>query len=183
MAAKDSSATLKLIHQTIAEGSDAGQIAEQLLGYFRDTMAVRVGCDENTLLSCSPSDMEGLQSLADQLGLETILSCVQVVDQALVRMQSSLHARTLLEVAAVRVCNLEHLDSVGDLIKQLASVDGAATAKRPAAGGSSKPPVKKNEIAERPPTTFCATQSTLGTDCPTASTVTTPLPLSRTSSP
>ena len=30
MAAKDSSATLKLIHQTIAEGSDAGQIAEQL---------------------------------------------------------------------------------------------------------------------------------------------------------
>ena len=78
-------------------------------------MAVRVGCDENTLLSCSPSDMQGLQTLADQFGLETILSCVQVLDQAMVRMQSSLHARTLLEVAAVRVCNLEHLDSVGDL--------------------------------------------------------------------
>ena len=150
MAAKDSSATLKLIHQTIAEGSDAGQIAEQLLGYYRDMMAVRVGCDENTLLSCSPSDMQGLQTLADQFGLETILSCVQVLDQAMVRMQSSLHARTLLEVAAVRICNLEHLDSVGDLIKQLASVDGAVTTKRPAAKGASvsRPPLKKNEVVE-----------------------------------
>lgn len=150
MAAKDSSATLKLIHQTIAEGSDAGQIAEQLLGYYRDMMAVRVGCDENTLLSCSPSDMQGLQTLADQFGLETILSCVQVLDQAMVRMQSSLHARTLLEVAAVRVCNLEHLDSVGDLIKQLSSVDGAVTTNRPAvkASPASKPPVKKNEVVE-----------------------------------
>lgn len=144
MAAKDSSATLRLIHQTISDGSDAGQIAEQLLGYYRDMMAVRVGCDENTLLSCSPSDMDGLQQLADQLGLETILSCVQVLDQALVRMQSSLHARTLLEVAAIRVCNLEHLDSVSDLIKQLSAAgDGARVAKSPA-----KAPVKKNEVAK-----------------------------------
>jgi len=148
MAAKDSSATLKLIHQTISEGSDAGQIAEQLLGYFRDMMAVRVGCDENTLLSCSPSDMEGLQTLADKLGLETILSCVQVLDQAMVRMQSSLHARTLLEVAAVRVCNLEHLDSVGDLIKQLSSAQGGMKTAKPPAKTTSKPPVKKNEVAE-----------------------------------
>ncbi len=146
MAAKDSSATLRLIHQTISEGSDAGQIAEQLLGYYRDMMAVRCGCDENTLLSCSPSDMAGLQQLADQLGLETILSCVQVLDQALVRMQSSLHARTLLEVAAVRICNLEHLDSVSDLIKQLSSAGGGANVAKP----STNAPLKKNEVA-RPP--------------------------------
>ena len=174
MAAKDSSATLKLIHQTIAEGSDAGQIAEQLLGYFRDTMAVRVGCDENTLLSCSPSDMEGLQTLADQLGLETILSCVQVIDQALVRMQSSLHARTLLEVAAVRVCNLEHLDSVGDLVKQLASVDGATTTKRPVAGASTKPPLKKNEVVERLHRPAAAETAPAPTPTPPASPVSDP---------
>ena len=176
MAAKDSSATLKLIHQTIAEGSDAGQIAEQLLGYFRDTMAVRVGCDENTLLSCSPSDMEGLQTLADQLGLETILSCVQVVDQALVRMQSSLHARTLLEVAAVRVCNLEHLDTVGDLVKQLASVDGAVTTKRPAAGASVKAPLKKNELAEPTPRPVVAQTAPAPTPPTPASPVSDPAP-------
>ena len=143
MAAKDSSATLRLIHETVSAGSDAGQIAEQLLGYFRDMMAVRVGCDENTLLSCSPSDMPGLQTLSDQLGLETILSCVQVLDQALVRMQSSLHSRTLLEVAAVRVCNLEHLDSVGDLIKQLSSASGGAKTGKPATASAAKPPSKK----------------------------------------
>jgi DNA polymerase-3 subunit gamma/tau len=118
--------------------------------------------------------MEGLQTLADQLGLETILSCVQVIDQALVRMQSSLHARTLLEGAAVRVCNLEHLDSVGDLVKQLASVDGSTTTKRPAAGASTKPPLKKNEVVERLHRPAAAETAPAPTPTPPASPVSDP---------
>jgi DNA polymerase-3 subunit gamma/tau len=63
------------------------------------------------------------------LGLETILSIVEILDNALVRMQSSLHGRTLLEVAIVRICQLENLDSLADLISQIAGpVDDAVPA-------------------------------------------------------
>ncbi len=123
--------TLDLLHRAMAEGVDAGQMADQLLGYFRDMMATRVGCGEDVLLSCTSADMEHLNTLAQTLGLETILSIVQLLDAAVVRMQSSLHARTLLESAAIRICNLEKLDSISDLVSSLS--------KSPAGKGTAKP--------------------------------------------
>ncbi len=154
MANNDSAQTLNLIHAGILQGVDAGQMASQLLGYFRDMMAVRVGCGEDTLLNCNASDIENLSSLADSLGLETILSIVQLIDAAVVRMQSSLHARTLLEAAAIRVCNLESLDSISDLIGALAKSEGGSSKPRPTPSGRPRvkmrqvePPSKKNEIA------------------------------------
>jgi DNA polymerase-3 subunit gamma/tau len=131
MASKDSALALNLIHEGIFAGIDAGQMANQLLGYFRDMMAVRVGSNEETLLNCSPQDMPTLKQLADQFGLETILTITQIFDSTVVKMQHSLHGRTLLEVATVRVCNLEHLDSMSDLVASLRQGGGATTAKRP----------------------------------------------------
>jgi len=137
MADKDAATTMNLIHQGNFEGVDAGQMANQLLGYFRDMMAVRVGSNEETLLSCSSQDLPKLKTLADQFGLETILNVTQILDATVVKMQNSLHGRTLLEVAAVRICNLEHLDSLADLVASL-SKGGAATKARPRVQPSGK---------------------------------------------
>ncbi len=159
MAGHDAAATLNLIHLGLQQGVDAGQMASQLLGYYRDMMAARVGSSEETLLSCSGQDLPELQQLADAYGLETILAIVQILDGTLVKMQSSLHGRTLLEVAAVRICNLEHLDSMSDLVASLSQAGGASSgsARAPRPSGRPKvamqqvkvdPPVKKNEIVE-----------------------------------
>lgn len=127
MANHDPRETLTLIHQAVTEGVDAGQIANQLLGYFRDLMAVHVGCGLDTILNCTAADVEHLKTLNEHFGLETILTIVQLLDAAVVRMQSSLHTRTLLEAVAVRICNLESLESIADLVKSL-SQGGAKTA-------------------------------------------------------
>ena len=163
MTNNDSMETLNLIHRGVTEGVDSGQMADQLLGYFRDMMAVRVGCGEDTLLSCTSADLDQLQTLADALGLETILSIVQILDTAVVRMQSSLHARTLLEAAAIRVCSLEKLDALADLVTSLSKSGGAtkvASTKpapgrrprvqmrevQPAKSAANESPSKKNEV-------------------------------------
>ena len=139
MVARDTNATLSLIHQNLSSGVNAGQLAGQLLGYFRDMMAVRVGCNEDTLLNCAGTDIPELTSQGETLGLETILSIVQVLDNAIVRMQASLHGRTLLEVAAVRICGLEQVDSISGLIKTL-STAGNVTVQ---SGAAEKTPPKK----------------------------------------
>ena len=148
MVAKDTNSTLALIHQNLSSGVNAGQLAGQLLGYFRDMMAIRVGCNEDTLLNCAGSDIPVLKEQGDKLGLETILSIVQVLDNAIVRMQASLHGRTLLEVAAVRVCGLEQVDSISDLIKSLST---AGNVNVSAGGGAKKSPKKKQstEVSNR----------------------------------
>ena len=137
MADKDAATTMNLIHQGNFAGVDAGQMANQLLGYFRDMMAVRVGSNEETLLNCSAQDLPKLQTLADQFGLETILNITQILDATVVKMQNSLHGRTLLEVAAVRICNLEHLDSLADLVASIKQ-GGAVTKARPRVQPSGK---------------------------------------------
>ncbi|MEL7496138.1 MAG: DNA polymerase III subunit gamma/tau [Planctomycetota bacterium] len=138
MARHDAANALNQVHQGISEGVDAGQLMGQLLGYYRDMMAVRVQCSEETLLNCSGDDVLKLKELAEQYGLETILSIVQILDATLVRMHSSLHSRTLLEVAVVRICNLEHLDSMADLVASLS------------AGGSSPKPARQVKPSGRP---------------------------------
>ena len=95
MADQDAAVTMNLIHEGNFAGVDAGQMANQLLGYFRDMMAVRVGSNEETLLNCSSQDLPKLQTLADQFGLETILNITQILDATVVKMQNSLHGRTL----------------------------------------------------------------------------------------
>ena len=148
MVQQNSAAALDRVAVAMSDGVDPGQLADQLLGYFRDMMAKRVGCQPETMLHCGPDDLELLGKMADELGLETILMAVQVLDNAVARMQTSLHIRTLLEVAVVRICNLEHLDLVADLA---ASVQGAKSKLPPrkrSANGESAP--KKNEVVSEP---------------------------------
>jgi len=140
MTEKDSARTLELIHDNLSSGANAGQLADQLLAYFRDMMVTRVGCGEDTLICCSSNETEALAQQGQQLGLDTVLMVVQILDNAVVAMQSSLHARVLLEVAAVKICGLEHLESIGALIKSLSSVGNVTVG---AGQGSAEPAAKK----------------------------------------
>ena len=158
MTAHDATTTLNLIHQSIAGGVDSGQLAGQLLGYFRDMMAMHVGCGDEVLQNCSASDADSLREVGGQLGLQTMLTVVQILDTAVVRMQSSLHARVLLEVAAVRICNLQQLESISDLVNTLTKMPAG---KAIVQGGSSvkKNVVKPPAIAQSPaPTTESSNQ-------------------------
>ena len=182
MADKDAATTMNLIHQGNFAGVDAGQMANQLLGYFRDMMAVRVGSNEETLLNCSAQDLPKLQTLADQFGLETILNITQILDATVVKMQNSLHGRTLLEVAAVRICNLEHLDSLADLVASIKQ-GGAAPKARPRVQPSGKKiemkqvevsSTKKKQITDDPVATSVPTTAAAPTPPPVAQPPATP---------
>ena len=53
---RDAAAALPELEEAIAEGVDAGQLAEQLVGSLRDMMAVLVGCPGELLLYHLPSN-------------------------------------------------------------------------------------------------------------------------------
>ena len=181
MADQDAAATMNLIHQGNFAGVDAGQMANQLLGYFRDMMAVRVGSNEETLLNCSSQDLPKLQSLADQFGLETILNITQILDATVVKMQNSLHGRTLLEVAAVRICNLEHLDSLADLVSSLRKGGAVPKVRTSTQAGStaaeSSPPKKKQLTNNAPQPSAAASAPTTTTPEPVVTAPAAPEPV------
>ncbi|HRX83140.1 MAG TPA: DNA polymerase III subunit gamma/tau, partial [Pirellulaceae bacterium] len=129
---RDASGALAAVDRAVSEGVDVGQLTEQLLGYFRDMMAALVGCEADFMLHTSTSDYADLVEAGKRLGLETNLAVIQILDHSLTRMRQSTHTRTLLEIALVRICQLESLDDLAGIVSQLRSGVTPA-APRPAA--------------------------------------------------
>ena len=163
--ARDAGAALGAVDRWIAEGVDAGQLTEQLLGWFRDMMAAAVGCGAELMLHSAPGDYGAVRDAGQRMGLETILAAVQILDHSLTRMRQSTHLRTLLETALVRICRLEALEELSELIAQLRQGDlpapcgagepaaGPGVARTAAAPSSPAPPdgqKKKAEPSEGP---------------------------------
>ncbi len=124
MANRDAAAALGQLDAAIDAGVDAGRLAEQLLGYFRDLMAVAVGCDRSLQRHTSTSMHSGLKDLADRWGLQTVLAVVGLIDQTLVRIRHSVYSRVLLEATLIQICNLPDLQNIVDLASAAGSVGG-----------------------------------------------------------
>lgn len=133
LAAGDAGAALALVEQACGEGVDAGQLSEQLLGYFRDLLTATVGCPAEMQRHTGESLHEELRSLGQRWGLQSVLAIIGMIDHALSRTRHSLHGRVLLEATLVQICHLPNLQQVADLAASL----GGQTAARP--GGAVRP--------------------------------------------
>ncbi len=165
LADRHAAAALKSLDDAVIEGVDCGQLAEQLLGCFRDMVAIQVGCSPDLLRHTNSADVEPLATAGIRFGLETTMAAFEMLDQAVTRMRQSIQPRTLLEIAIVRICNLENLDQLSTLIAQLQSGGGltvqpppqgparAGAANSPTAPArpSSGPEKKKPEAVTKPP--------------------------------
>ena len=128
LAARNSAASLAAAQQAFRQGVDAGQLATQLLGYFRDCLAAGIGCDDDLLLHASPDQFAFVRELGTQMGLEQSLAIAQILDDCLVKMRYSTHPQVLMELSLVRICRLEQLQAISDLIEQLRQSSSSSAA-------------------------------------------------------
>ena len=116
---RDAAGALAEIDAAVRAGVDIGQLAEQVVGHVRDMMAVAVGCDGGLMLHNPPTDAESLRRQAQDWGLPTMLASLQILDEVVAGMRQSMHRRTLVEMAIVRIANLGDLQQLSDLIMQV----------------------------------------------------------------
>ena len=100
-------------------GVDSPQLVEQLFGYFRDCMAASVGCQADAFLYASPASAAEIAAAGQRLGLQTVLAIMQILDQTLSRMKYSTQGRILAELALVRICHLEDLEELSQIVAQI----------------------------------------------------------------
>lgn len=142
LAEHDALGAVQLVDEATKAGADPGQLAEQLLNYFRDLMTTSLGGGPGVLKLASPAGHAELAALAGRLGTQTILSAIQIIDESLVRMRASVSSVTLLEVALVQICQLEHLASIPELLERVAQESQGQAPARPASRPADE---KKNE--------------------------------------
>jgi DNA polymerase-3 subunit gamma/tau len=124
LVARDAASALAELDATIQGGVEVGLLLDQLVGYFRDVMAAAVGCPAEQMLYALPSQADEVAAVAKQLGLSTILAIGQVLDHTAARMRVSTHGRTLVEMAMVRICQLDELDDLASMIAELRGTTG-----------------------------------------------------------
>jgi DNA polymerase III subunit gamma/tau len=143
---RNAAAALADLDASLTQGVDIGQLMDQLLGYFRDLMAVAVGCPADALLHVSASERANAQEAATRIGLQTIMAAMQIIDQTLSRLKYLSYPRVVAELALVRLCCLEDLDSLPELISQLQS--GGPIAPLAPTQTAGAPAKKKFEVSE-----------------------------------
>jgi len=133
---RDAAGALEELDGILQAGVDVGLLLDQLIGYCRDLMAAAVGCADRQFLYIMPSQAEELRQMGQQLGLAKILSMGQILDHTASRMRTSMHGRTLVEMAVVRICQLDELEDLAALIEELRSATQGTEATAGARSGS-----------------------------------------------
>lgn len=149
LADRDAAAALAELDAALGGGADVGQLMDQLLGCYRDLMALAVGCGAERLLYALPAQIDQLNALAQRLGVQTLLAILQILDQTAARLRISMHGRTLAEMAIVRISNLEDLDELAQMIAAVR--DGAPLPKRPTEPAPDKSPARQSAAKKGPP--------------------------------
>ncbi len=104
----------------LRHGAEPSHVAEQLLSWFRDMLVASVGGRASLAQLVDSPQWPELAGQGRKAGYETLLAILQILDQALVRMRQSTHARLLLEIALVRISLLPNLMDLATLIDSLA---------------------------------------------------------------
>ncbi|MDY0170627.1 MAG: DNA polymerase III subunit gamma/tau, partial [Thermoguttaceae bacterium] len=143
LAGRNSAGALGELDAAVGAGVDVALLLEQLLGILRDAMAAAAGCTHETFLFVSASSAQAVTDAAKRMGLLSILAAMQIVEQALSHMRQSTQGRILAELALVRICYLEELDELPELIAQLRS-GGLPGSTGPAAAPAGEVRGKKN---------------------------------------
>jgi DNA polymerase-3 subunit gamma/tau len=142
--AKDAKKTLELLADAADQGLQLGELVEQLIDYWRDLLLVRCAGKQVGGLNIAPRYRDVLAKQAESLSLDAILAGLDILATTKARLRASGHARVLVEMALIRLCRLEELVSVTQLLD---SVSGAAVR----ASGSQPAPRVDARAAPSPP--------------------------------
>jgi DNA polymerase-3 subunit gamma/tau len=156
LVARDASGALAELDATIKSGTEVGLLLDQLVGYFRDVMTTAVGCGPDQMLYALPSQAEEIAQIGRDLGVPNILAISQILDHTAARMRVSVHARVLVEMALVQICQIGDLNDIASLVAELrgdtaAQPDTASTSSTRsisspvATQAQAQPPAKKND--------------------------------------
>ncbi|WP_417847643.1 DNA polymerase III subunit gamma/tau [Thalassoglobus sp.] len=158
MIARNPSAALKSIDEALLRGVQLGSFSDQLLAYFRDLLITAAGAETVPLSAVSDSSRESLKRQAEQWGIQTISSAMQILAETKSKMQRVNYGRALVELAVVRISLLEDLSQISNLAQAVASGQAVAVAaprSAPVQASASLPAstpnrpvsqVKKNEV-------------------------------------
>ncbi|MBI1830178.1 MAG: hypothetical protein HYR84_01860 [Planctomycetes bacterium] len=158
--AKDPKQVLEIVNQIANQGQQLGELLDQLIDYWRDLMVVNSAGIAGQAVSVSSARRSLLEQHAKRASLDTILAGMDVLVTAKTRMRHSSHVRAILEMALVRLSQLEDLLPIAQIAQWIATEGPTPTsapprmtpnqAAPPSAGAEKKKLIRDGDSSARP---------------------------------
>jgi len=149
--ARDAKKALELLADAAEQGLQLGELVEQLIDYWRDLLLVRCAGKQVRGLNTAPRYLEDLAKQAEGLSLDAILAGLDILATTKARLRASGHARVLVEMALIRLCRIEELISVAQLLEGApGSAPRAVTSPSPGTSRAAPPPPRPAQLVTKP---------------------------------
>ena len=154
----DTGGLFAVLERLWGSSADYQRLCEQLIGYYRNLMIAKTIPDPSDHIGCLPDELERYRQSGARMDMPRIMQCLDILQDALVRMSRVTARRTELEMALLKLCSSkgekekQHDDTRGIIsavIKRVTALEkqGASTqAAKPAA--AREPAPSSEEIAK-----------------------------------
>jgi len=120
---KKTNEAIDLIHSTINQGKDVHQFVESLIEHFRNILLVKMHSHPNKLIDASESQIEGYLKQSESFKLVEITGFINILIEAEGNIKWSTHGKVLLEMAIIKMFNLENDQSIEGLMLKVEALE------------------------------------------------------------
>ena len=119
-------AALSILDEVSLAGKEMGVLIERFVGFLRDLMIVKLVAEPEKILNSSKEKIEQMKELAPKITREKLIRALNLLNESIISAKLSGFARTIYELALVKLCDpmTENsyealLDRVADLEKKM----------------------------------------------------------------
>lgn len=117
------SAVLKTVDKLYEGSADVSRICDELIGHFRNLMIVSCAKEASAILKVMPGEMLNIEKQAGKFSQEKIFYAVSVLQDALVKMSKSASKRLEFELALVKLCSPNIVQSQEALLARIEKLE------------------------------------------------------------
>lgn len=157
MIERDGNKALTELKGLFDAGHDLKLFSANLLEYLRDCMVLLSAGNEEALFDVAASEIEERKQVASKMSFAEAHQAYSILQGAELELRTSDHPRMTLEVAILRMCQVEPIADLGALMERLETMSSGAAANPPRASlqrtepsGSTPPPAPRETGAPAP---------------------------------
>lgn len=102
---KDVRRCIEIINKVSEEGKDLNQFIVRMLNYYRNLLMTKVLDNVDNIVDISGEETEKLKSIVQNYTKEEIMNTIEILSGVLGEAKWSNYAKTLIEMAIIRLCN------------------------------------------------------------------------------
>ncbi|MBF8275932.1 MAG: dnaX [Candidatus Brocadiaceae bacterium] len=121
----DAASALKIVNDVLSEGKTCGEFVDQLLAGVRDLL-VFSSCGKDVEWATLNASL--VQRYGKAFSCDTLLYMIQILSDTRARTTDFLLQRILLETAIIKLCRMESIGSLGEIVEGIAALENKLAA-------------------------------------------------------